>query len=1455
VLFLLPSSEGASIVQRLFSSTRRSAIGWLSAIALTASMLASPSRGEGEENRLKVLFLGDNGHHKPAARAAELLPALARAGIDVAYTDDLGELSSANLARYDCLIIYANHDVIAPEQEEALLKFVGDGHGLVALHCASYCFRNSPRYVALVGGQFKSHQTGVFRVRIDRPDHPALKGVQEFEAWDETYTHTKLSDDRETLMTRPDGGSGEPWTWVRPEGKGRVFYTASGHDERVFTNPGFQSLVAQGVCWAAGKPEFTWTTAPFATLPAALPNYLEGPRTNPGRFSAMQAPLTVAESMRHISTPGGFRVALFAAEPDIVKPIAINWDDRGRAWIAETVDYPNDLLPPGQGHDRIKICEDTDGDGKADKFTVFAEGLSIPTSLVHAAGGLIVAQAPDMLFLQDTDGDDRADLRKVLFTGWGTRDTHSGPSNMRLGHDGWIYLTVGYSGFDGTVGGEHLVFKQAVLRMRPDGSKLEVLTSTSNNTWGAGLDETGEIVYSTANGEHSSYVGIPNRTFESVRGWLGKGNGKMADHQNMHPLTKIRQVDWFGAFTAAAGHAVYTARQFPRRYWNRMAFVAEPTGHLVHMDLLEPQGSGFITRDRFNLFASTDEWTSPIAAEVGPEGAVWVIDWYNYVVQHNPTPLGFTTGKGNAYETPLRDKTHGRIYRVIDETSAPGKTFDLAAASDEVLLEALQSDNMFWRMRAEWKIVEKERKEMIPALVALAGARKIDEIGEAPAALHALWALQRLGALERDSRGADVLAKVLRHPAEGVRKAALGTLPRTAGSVRAILDARLLLDRSPAVCRAALLALGEMPASRAAGAGITLLLGRDPRLAEDHWLTLAATSAAARHAQGFLETALPFPKDDKNGDLLRSAVRIVAEHTARGELPQTLDSLLRPLAVTADPGTHEAFLAGLAAGWPAGAAKAPVLDDRTVVFLIRLMRVLGPSGQLSLVTLAERWGLSERFKNELASVRAALAAEVSDQNRSEAERVAAARGLARMHPDREALGRLLGGVTAKASPALAAGLLDAAGQAATPELAAALIERWGEFTPEIRRQAIDILLRRPEWSRALLDALESKKLTISELGTGQAQQLAGHPDKAIAARAVTLLSQGGGLPNPDRDKVLQALLPLAEKAGNAARGLEVFKANCAKCHRHGDLGESIGPNLTGFAVHPKEKILTEVIDPNRSVEGNFRQYTVATRDGQIRNGLLAAETRTAIELVDGEAKKHVVLREDIDEIIASNKSLMPEGFEKTLTTDDLTDLLEFLSAKGKYFPLPLERAATIVSTLGMFYARDAVAERLILPDWSTKSVEEVPFQLIDPQGTKVPNVIMLHGPQGLMPPQMPGSVRVPCNARAKMIHLLSGVSGWGFPGGREGSVSMIVRLHYRDGSTEDHPLRNGVHFADYIRRVDVPGSKFAFDLRGRQMRYLTIDPERDDITIREIEFIKGDDRTAPLVMAVTIETP
>jgi hypothetical protein len=270
------------------------------------------------------------------------------------------------------------------------------------------------------------------------------------------------------------------------------------------------------------------------------------------------------------------------------------------------------------------------------------------------------------------------------------------------------------------------------------------------------------------------------------------------------------------------------------------------------------------------------------------------------------------------------------------------------------------------------------------------------------------------------------------------------------------------------------------------------------------------------------------------------------------------------------------------------------------------------------------------------------------------------------------------------------------------------------------------------------------------------------------------------------------------------------------------------------------------------VEGNYIQYTVATTDGRVITGLLASETKTTVELIDSEGKRQTVLRQDIDEMAASKKSLMPEGFEKQATPAQLNDLLAFLTQRGKYLPLDLHKVATKISTQPMFTTPDASIERLVFDDWSPKVVEGVPFLLVDPQGSRVPNMVLLYGPQNPATRQMPRSVELPCHTPARAIHLLSGVSGWGFPAGRKGSVSMIVRIHYADGSVEDHPLVNGVHFADYIRVVDVPGSKLAFDLHGQQLRYLAVNPKKSD-TIDRIELVKGRDGTAPIVAAVTVE--
>ena len=398
-----------------------------------------------------------------------------------------------------------------------------------------------------------------------------------------------------------------------------------------------------------------------------------------------------------------------------------------------------------------------------------------------------------------------------------------------------------------------------------------------------------------------------------------------------------------------------------------------------------------------------------------------------------------------------------------------------------------------------------------------------------------------------------------------------------------------------------------------------------------------------------------------------------------------------------------------------------------------------------------------------------------------------------------------------------------------------------------------MLLSRPRSTEAFLDAVDQGTVKLAELSLDQKQALAAHPNAQVRRRARQLLNRGRALPNPDRQKVLAQLLPITKETGDPVAGKVVFTKQCAKCHMHSGEGNRIGPDLTGMAVHPKTELLTHIIDPSSNVEGNFRVYTVVTADGLVLNGLLASESKTAIELFDAEGKKKVVLREDIDELVASPKSLMPEGFEKQVKRQDITDLLEFLTERGKFLPLDLAKAATITSVQGMFIDKQANVERFIFSNWSPREFKGVPFHLTDPRDGKVANVVLLHGPNGAVSAKMPKSVRLPCNGPARAIHLLSGVSGWGFPYSRDETVSMIVRLHYSDGESEDHELLNGVHFADYIRKVDVPESELAFMLRNQQMRYLAVYPKRLDV-IEYIELVKGPDRTAPVVMAITLET-
>lgn len=819
----------------------------------------TPSLADGPR-RVEILFLGHGSQHHDARELAPLLmAALAPAGINLTYSEDPDSLDPATLALHDGVLLYANHDEITPDQERALLDFVAAGGGFVPLHSASHSFRNSDAFVDLVGAQFLSHGAGWFTTAIVEPSHPVMEGVEPFETWDETYVHHRHNPDRIVVMERVDADGREPWSWVRTHGEGRVFYTAYGHDRRTWEQPMFQRLLRNGILWAVGddiralQEALALPTLLHRDPPVPIPDYAG--RDEPLR---LQEPLSPRESLKHWQVPPGFHLQLFAAEPDIVNPVAMTWDERGRLWLVETVDYPNDIHPDGDGNDVIRILEDTTGDGRADRFTVFADGLSIPTGIVLANGGAIVANAPRFLFLKDTTGDGRADVREEILTGWGTHDTHGGPSNLRYGFDNRIWGVVGSAGFDGMARGgegaeEPLRFGAGIFRLLPDGTELESVAGFTNNSWGMGFSEAFDVFGSTANNEHSVQVAIPNRYFDGVVGLRGRGQTRLDSHYRIHPLTRdLRQVDYQGGFTSAAGHQLYTARSFPQEYWNRVAFVTEPTGHLVHRAILDPEGAGYRETDGWNLMASADEWASPVHAEVGPDGAVWVLDWYNFIIQHNPAPPGFELGPGLAYETPLRDRQHGRVYRLVWSGAPPDPAMSLDPSRPRELVDALRHHNLFWRMTAQRLLVERGEEAVLPDLYRIARDRSVDEVGLNGPAVNALWTLHGLGALDGGNRQAGrVVRDALLHPSGAVRKNAVMVLPRDRDTFSHIRRAGVLEDSDRSVRLHAFLALADLEPSDEVGRAL-YELARDDQLLEDPWLPTALFLASRRHADGFL---------------------------------------------------------------------------------------------------------------------------------------------------------------------------------------------------------------------------------------------------------------------------------------------------------------------------------------------------------------------------------------------------------------------------------------------------------------------------------------------------------------------------------------------------------------------------------------------------------------------------
>ena len=961
--------------------------------------------------RLRVLFLGDNGHHRPTQRAKDITPVLAARGIDLFYTDDRDDLNDSELDRYHAVMLYNNHMTVSPAQIASLTRFVSDGGGLVVLHCASASFQNSEEFIRLVGAAFKSHGTGTFSAVRVVPDHPAIVGVPTFESWDETYVHTKHNPvNRTVLEVRRENGHDEPWTWVRTYGKGRVFYTASGHDQRTWDTPGFQQLVERGVRWTIGGTAMSTVALGPATklidLPAPLPTYKRPPapwNTLDTAITKAQDALSTRDQLALTTVRPRFSVKPFATEPLIGNIIDFTWDARGRMWAVETNDYPNKVIPdsivvPSAGpypgaRDRIIILEDANGDGTADRVKVFAEGLNLATSLAFANGGLVVGQAPHMLFFRDTNGDDKADERTIMFTGFPRGDTHGTISNLRLGFDNQMWGSVGYNGFRGTVGSRTYgrgQFGSGYFRFPVTGSDLEYVARTSNNTWGVAFTEDNFVFGSTANSRPSNFVHIPLRYYRAV-GLRDTVLPDIADRLDVFPNRDILQVDQFGRYTAGAAHEIYTARAFPREYWNRMAFVAEPTAHLVGMFELNDNGSGFSAKNRWSFMASRDAWAAPVQVKVGPDGAIWISDFYTLVAQHNPTPRNLRgcceNGPGNAYETPNRDlKLLGRIYKISYDSAVGrvGPAMRLDNATPQQLVRALSNDNMFWRLTAQRLLVERAKTDVVPALIDLVNDHTVDSLGLKPSALHALWTLHGLGVITSNPQARQAARNALHHPAASLRRAALMVLPRDQTLLDDLFAAGLLPDRqspwpveytvaTPILQDAdahvrleALLALADVGGGRREAAAISDVI-TFPGNARDPWIPDAVALAGIKHGPGFLRDLIQrrVPNDSLAVLGMRRSVHKIARHYAARSDTALVVNLISSIPQASAP-LAVAMLNGIAEGWPLDTLTraAPTFTAEQKAALVAVGRVAAPEIMAALDRVAARWNLPNAFKPE-----------------------------------------------------------------------------------------------------------------------------------------------------------------------------------------------------------------------------------------------------------------------------------------------------------------------------------------------------------------------------------------------------------------------------------------------------------------------------------------------------------
>jgi putative membrane-bound dehydrogenase-like protein len=962
-------------------------------------------------------------------------------------------------------------------------------------------------------------------------------------------------------------------------------------------------------------------------------------------------PLSPKEELASFRVLKGFKVELVAAEPEVVDPVALAFDEDGRMYVAEMRGYPNGGLGTGNiSTGKIKLLEDSDGDGYYERSVTFAENLRFPTSMMPYRGGLLAAVAPDLLYFEKTaKGHDK----KVLYTGFDLDNIQQLLNSLQWGLDNWVYANAGGKGGTITTGdgtGAGVALRGRGIRFQP--ARPGSLEPTSGGgQFGLAADDW-QHWFTATNSQHLRQIVLPDHylrrnpalavpavtidipdhgaacqvhRISPFEGWRVERTTRRKDGTDSKRFSPTELVPG-GFITSACSPVVYNGGLFPEQYYGQ-SFVCEPANNLIHRDLLIDQGSHFTAKradEGCEFLASTDNWFRPVNLTIGPDGAIYVCDFYREAIE---TPLSLPDDIKKKLN--LESRGRGRIWRIVPESFArdaknPPHKPALGKASAGELVQQLDSPNSWRRLTAQRLLIERQDQAAVAPLQKLAREGKL---ATGQGKVHALWTLHGLKAL--DDELIETNLKVANpHVVEQALRLAEERLSASAPLRQAVVKLTETANARVRFQLAFTLGAADAPELTAA---LAKLARRD---AGQSWFQLALLSSAKGKAPDLLATL------GKDREFVKNLT------TEQRQLVTRLGTLIGASNNDTELAQALALLAG---------------DEVSPVWQLAVLDGLGQGLQIAQRPLRQLWEEpSPALKDAVIKARPFFeraAKTARDEKQPLPERLAAVRLLG-VGPFAIGGDVLPGLLAPQHLPEVQLAAVRALSAQDSPKIAELLLASWNSYPPDLRREAAEALLARPERVRKLLEAVEKKQVLPGQIEAARVDLLRKHPDAEIKKRVAQLFA---ARTTGDRQKIVDDYRAALELPTDAMRGKAVFKKNCSVCHRLENEGSEVGADLlAALKTKTPEGLVLDILDPSREVDPRYLNYVVTTKNGRFLTGILAVNAPASITLRRAEKAEDTILRGEIDEIQATVKSLMPDELEKQLSKQDLADVIAYL---------------------------------------------------------------------------------------------------------------------------------------------------------------------------------------------------